>query len=65
MIVDFGNTAESVGTYPGGQSEDPESPHYADLMPLWATGKYAPLRLSPDATAFPAEATKQTLTLIP
>ena len=65
MIVDFADTATSVGTYPGGQSESADSPHYADLMPLWATGKYAPLRMVKDAASFPADAIKLTLTLTP
>ena len=65
MIVDFGDTASSVGTYPGGQNENAESPHYADLMPLWAAGKYAPLRLVKDAASLPADAVKSTLTLTP
>ena len=65
MIVDFGDPGASVGTYPGGQSEDPQSAHYADLMPLWATGKYAALRLAADASALPADAVKSALTLTP
>jgi len=28
----------------GGQSGNPLSPHYADLLPLWARGEYAPLQ---------------------
>ncbi len=45
MIVDFGATDASVGVYPGGQSGAPNSPHYADLMPLWEKGDYIPLNL--------------------
>jgi penicillin amidase len=45
MIVDFANPSRSIGVYPGGQSGDPDDPHYADLMPLWAQGKYAPLNM--------------------
>jgi penicillin amidase len=26
-----------------GQSGDPGSPHYNDLFPLWAEGKYVPM----------------------
>jgi acyl-homoserine lactone acylase PvdQ len=43
MIVDFGATDSSVGVYPGGQSDSPDNPHYADLMPLWEKGDYIPL----------------------
>lgn len=65
MIVDFADTAASVGTYPGGQSENEDSPHYADLIPLWASGTYAPLRMVPSAAALPQDAVKSTLTLTP
>src|SRR5580698_8448488 len=43
MIVTLsrsGVTAE--GIYPGGQSENPASPWYDDLIPLWWDGKYLP-----------------------
>ncbi|GMU91370.1 MAG: penicillin amidase [Candidatus Hydrogenedentota bacterium] len=65
MIVDFGDPSTSVGTYPGGQSEDPASPHYADLMPLWATGRYAPLRLADGMDALPADAISRSITFVP
>ncbi|NUM53695.1 MAG: penicillin acylase family protein [Candidatus Hydrogenedentes bacterium] len=65
MIVDFADTTASVGTYPGGQSESEDSPHYADLMPLWASGKYAPLRMVADASALPADDVTMSLTLVP
>jgi penicillin amidase len=45
MIVDFANPSHSIGVYPGGQSGDPDDRHYADLMPIWAQGKYAPLNM--------------------
>ncbi len=45
MIVDFGAVERSVGVYPGGQSGDPQSPHYDNLMPLWAKGEYVELHL--------------------
>ena len=45
MIVDFANPSRSIGVYPGGQSGDPDDPHYADLIPLWAQNKYAPLNM--------------------
>lgn len=44
MIVSLsagGLSAE--GVYPGGQSEDPASPWYANLVPLWWNGRYLPL----------------------
>jgi penicillin amidase len=45
MIVDWTGpgqaTAEAV--YPGGQSENPASPWYQNLVPLWWDGRYLPL----------------------
>ncbi|MBX9791185.1 MAG: penicillin acylase family protein [Pirellulales bacterium] len=51
MIVDFGQPGRSVAVFPGGQSESPASPHYADQIGAWAAGTYAPLW----AVAKPAE----------
>jgi penicillin G amidase len=44
MIVSFDTGALSaVGVYPGGQSENPASPWYTNLVPLWWDGQYLPL----------------------
>lgn len=43
MVVDLGNPAHSFGVYPGGQSDDPMSPHYDDQVKPWAEGNYLPL----------------------
>jgi penicillin G amidase len=56
MIVDFGDTAGSVGVYPGGQSESPFSPLYGDQMSLWSKGSYVPLWSIGDAEKLPAKA---------
>jgi penicillin amidase len=32
-----------------GQSGQPGSPHYSDLLPLWSEGRYFPLVYSPEA----------------
>ena len=32
-----------------GQSGDPFSPHYRDLAPLWANGRYVPMLYSREA----------------
>ncbi|MEX0675708.1 MAG: penicillin acylase family protein [Pirellulales bacterium] len=45
QIIDLADTARSVGVYPGGQSENPASPLYADQMPLWAHGEYLPINM--------------------
>ena len=33
----------AVGVYPGGQSENPASPWYDNLVPLWWDGQYLPV----------------------
>lgn len=42
-VLDLADWDRSVFTSVPGQSGQPGSPHYADLLPLWAEGKYAPL----------------------
>jgi len=49
MIVDFAGDTQAVSCLPYGVSDDPNSPHYADQMPLYVEGKYKP------AWFFPAE----------
>jgi penicillin amidase len=43
MVVDLGNVAGAQAVYPGGQSENPVSAHYADGLPLWLDYQYRPL----------------------
>jgi len=44
MIVSFASAGPSAqGVYPGGQSENPASPWYANLIPLWWDGRYLPV----------------------
>lgn len=62
MIVDFGHPDQSVGVYPGGQSENPDSPHYDDQMRLWAKGQYVALNMISDAKKLPAQAKVKTMT---
>ena len=45
-ILDLSNWDNSVGTNVPGQSGQVGSPHYNDLLPLWAEGKYFPLLYS-------------------
>ena len=42
-IIDLADFDNSVAINVPGQSAQPESPHYADLFPLWGAGKYFPL----------------------
>ncbi len=45
-ILDVSNWDRSVATSVPGQSGQPGSKHYGDLLPLWADGKYFPLLYS-------------------
>lgn len=61
-ILDVADWDRSVATSVPGQSGQPGSPHYGDLLPLWAEGKYFPLLYSKERVE--AEA-KQKLVLEP
>ncbi len=43
MVLDVGNWDNSRAVNAPGQSGDPASPHYRDLVPLWMKGEYFPL----------------------
>jgi penicillin G amidase len=45
-ILDVADWDRSVATSVPGQSGQPGSPHYGDLLPLWADGRYFPLLFS-------------------
>ncbi len=40
MIVDLGDRVTAQGVYPGGQSGNPGSRYYDNMMDAWATGRY-------------------------
>jgi len=42
-ILDLADWDNSVATNTPGQSAQPGSPHYGDLLPLWRDGRYFPL----------------------
>ncbi|APD09180.1 MULTISPECIES: penicillin acylase family protein [Thermus] len=46
QIVDLSNPEGSLFVHPMGQSGHLLSPHYADLLPLWARGDYLPMAFS-------------------
>lgn len=48
MVVDVGNWDENRFALPGGQSGNPLSPHYDDLLPFWQKGKGVPIAWSPE-----------------
>jgi penicillin amidase len=47
MVVDWtaARTATAQAVYPGGQSENPSSPWYDDLIPYWWAGRLLPMRM--------------------
>lgn len=49
QVIDVGNWDGSSTINVPGQSGQPESPHYADLLPLWAEGRYHPMLFSRQA----------------
>jgi penicillin amidase len=48
-IFDLGDWDNGVGVNVPGQSGQPGSAHYDDLLPLWMAGKYFPLRYTKQA----------------
>jgi penicillin amidase len=46
QVFDLADWDRGTATSVPGQSGQPGSPHYADLLPLWADGKYFPLAFS-------------------
>jgi penicillin amidase len=46
QLFDLADWDRGLATSTPGQSGQPGSPHYADLLPLWAEGKYFPLAFS-------------------
>jgi penicillin amidase len=62
MVVDVGAWSNSRFVVAGGQSGNPLSPHYADLLGHWQRGEGVPIPWTP---AEIAAATVETLTLEP
>lgn len=62
MVVDVGDWSASRFILPGGQSGNPLSPHYADQLPLWQSGKGIPIAWSLEEVA---QTTRATLRLLP
>jgi penicillin amidase len=50
LIVDW-NSKQALGIYPGGQSENPVSPWYQNLVGVWWRGEYLPLLSGDEARA--------------
>jgi penicillin amidase len=62
MVVDVGNWEESCFTLPGGQSGNPLSPHYDDLLASWQRGEGVPVAWS---AAKVEQVTRTVLRLVP
>src|SRR5262249_20834311 len=62
QILDLSDWDNSVMTNVPGESGDPESPHYADLLDDWANGRYHPMPYTRRAVE---AATAERITLIP
>lgn len=45
MIVEMSDPPKAFGVYPGGQSGNPGSRHYDELIDIWARGDYLSLEL--------------------
>jgi penicillin amidase len=50
MVVELGKTPKGHGVYPGGQSGNPGSPFYDDMIDTWAKGKLYDLYFMKAAT---------------
>ena len=62
MVVPLGTPENASVIYPGGQSGNPLSPHYADQLPLWLARSYRDI-VYPTAASLPAGRLESTLIL--
>lgn len=62
MVLDVGDWDNSRAVNTPGQSGDPDSPHFDDLAPLWAEGRYFPLLYSRPAVE---AAASEKISLVP
>jgi penicillin amidase len=53
MIVELGPEPTAWGVYPGGQSGNPGSHHYQQMVDTWVRGDYYPLKLMSDKNDHP------------
>jgi penicillin amidase len=51
MIVELGSPVKAWVVYPGGQSGNPGSPHYANMISNWQNGQYYPALFLQEASA--------------
>ncbi len=55
LVVDFNNLPGSFISIPGGESGNPDSRHYADILPLFEKGEGVTLEMDPAGVAASAE----------
>lgn len=65
QLLDFSDLNASLAIYPGGQSGNPVSPHYADLLDLYMRQEYLPFRATWRASEFLASEIASVLRLVP
>ncbi len=65
LIASFDKRDELLAAYPGGQSEDGSSRHYADLFELWKNGEYVRLVSYSTPERFSDEETESVMVLKP
>ncbi|EON75782.1 penicillin acylase II [Lunatimonas lonarensis] len=53
MVVEMGSEVQAFGVYPGGQSGNPGSRFYGNLIPIWASGDYVDFGLMKRVDAKP------------
>ncbi|HEX2030953.1 MAG TPA: penicillin acylase family protein [Actinomycetota bacterium] len=56
QVVDLGDLDASAAVFPGGQSGNPASPHFADQLELWGRGELHPMPFSRGAVEAAADA---------
>ncbi len=62
MVVDFSNGIHAVSCLPFGVSEDPQSKHFADQLPLYAKAGFKPAWFDPDEIRNHAESQRVLVT---
>ena len=63
MVVELGDEVQAWGIYPGGQSGNPISPRYTDLLGRWSAGALDSLRFPRTANDLQSAITSSRLEL--
>lgn len=65
MVVSLTDPVKSWAVYPGGQSEDPSSPHYDDQLKLWLDYKYKDIHFTFDPVSVPGDYIREAFVISP